>query len=542
MSNVIFILAYDPAAVSQILATAKAVPPRFLEKIVQVPVVLPPIEQATIDALVLYSYAEPGRIRKSGTDLLLDRFQWSGAQREEFDREIVVFYQQHLIHLFQTLRDAKRFLNALGHAMAQAGKEVHLYDFFLLQVMAVFFPFIHQQIWLNRWYFLPLWGVEMLIGSPFWRRGEIDKEAIKRFTEDLIAGTGQKDVALAILQQLFPLTLGAATLGTMAGIRPTAEQSRVEKRLTHPECFPRYFLQPSGAAAIPDSDVEGLIERLRGLSAVDQKSSLLEAFRAASQRGLRHDLLKRIRVFAQSFRGMPLEGVVEAILDLVPELSVEGRTQLDTERWTTQTLLLELSDKAAADGQVHSLLESVVTRIPVVTMAAGLVLSCHTARDGSWYRIAQQVDLAALRRHARERFARDYREANRDIFQEVPEDDAVFVLWQWSTDWLTFGGEAGDSVRQYVMELLRMQPGYVGKLLVHFVSKHPFTDEKSFAMGDFCKLANATEVAALLEKHGESTLGTARAREATQLFLAAYRKTDKEGSPPVGEDSPPTSG
>lgn len=148
----IFLLAYDESQVTDHLSRL-GLKSDYLEKIVQNPVQLPPVDQRVIDRFVLFS--DPSH--RSQLDLLFDKLQIHQKRREEFDTEIVSFYAAHLKPFFTTLRDAKRFLASVDVRLPAVKDEVHLLDFVLLGVLRVFENDVYQDIWANRRHYLPEW-------------------------------------------------------------------------------------------------------------------------------------------------------------------------------------------------------------------------------------------------------------------------------------------------------------------------------------------------------------------------------------------------
>jgi len=129
--NTIFLLALDTDDLSR-----KKIDQKFLEKIIQKQIALPPAENRDLDGFFLYSEEE----RSSATDSLLDSLAVSDARKSRFHEEIDPFYPKHLRSVFMTLRDVKRFLNVLRPSIAPVIAEVNLFDFFLLTILQVFVP------------------------------------------------------------------------------------------------------------------------------------------------------------------------------------------------------------------------------------------------------------------------------------------------------------------------------------------------------------------------------------------------------------------
>jgi hypothetical protein len=106
-----------------------------------------------------------------------------------------------------------------------------------------------------------------------------------------------------------------------------------------------------------------------------------------------------------------------------------------------ELLALRLVEERAEIADVGPLVEEIVREVPSIPFAVLVVLSCHPGRLSGLHRIYKAIDLPALRTLASQRLRAYYVDGDRDIFAELPENEWGFVLDQWGTDWLTFGGE-----------------------------------------------------------------------------------------------------
>lgn len=251
LPQITFLLSLDRQAVEKQFAS-RQIDNAYLDKIIQRPFVLPPLQRETLDQFVLFS--NPDRL--SAIDRLLDALQVQKRVRDAFDAEIVPFYKRNLTRIFRTLRDAKRFLNVFAGSIAPVLEDINIFDLFLLTILEVFYTAVYQDIWPNSNIYLEVRGLSLDVGSDRKTRAE----AIKKHVQSI---DGIDPTCEEILKKLFP-QMEYALENMQYGIsRP---KMREEKRIGDPECFARYFMRGSSRGEVSDADVERFIEQLNDLS------------------------------------------------------------------------------------------------------------------------------------------------------------------------------------------------------------------------------------------------------------------------------------
>ena len=140
--NVIYLLAFDRTVVEQVLKKERIQPDKYLEKIVQIPVeVTPPLP----DALQHHILEQiESLLRECGySEKSLDEGRWRTVW-------------PILSRLFQTQREATRFLNLLRFRFPTVKEEVDAVDFIAITALEVFAPALlsslreHKHFLLNR--------------------------------------------------------------------------------------------------------------------------------------------------------------------------------------------------------------------------------------------------------------------------------------------------------------------------------------------------------------------------------------------------------
>ena len=378
----IFILSFDREVISRAIEDSK-IDNDFLDKIVQKPIALPPAEQNAIDRFLLFS--DPSRA--SAIDSLLDELGVNPKIRKDFDDQIVPLYRTHLSQLFGTLRQAKRFLNVLRSSLPPVADEVNLLDFVLLTILQVFFPVVYDDIWSKRWFYLPRWTMDPPVF--LFQSGDEQKRSkqILEHLESLVKGTAQEDVIRRILETLF-FELQNAARNFFTNRRPNDQSvCREQRRLTHPECFPKYFLLRVPHGAIPDKELLGVIEAWNSHGDVEAKVSLnLDSYQDSSRIAA---LLEGLVTFSRSVVPNNALPITCAFCKHAPKFPTENQgSWFGAESEVAELFLRRLTEKNdSADGALANAME--VVSLAPLPFVASFVLSLQRSQANTY--AAQQT-------------------------------------------------------------------------------------------------------------------------------------------------------
>lgn len=524
LQNTVFLLSFDPVVITQALQNEAVVDSAFLEKIVQKPVPLPPAEQRDIDRFLLFSDSDAPGAHRSAIDRLLDELSVDHSRRQKFDEKFVHFYRANLRRLFRTIRQAKRYLNGLRSTLPSVVGEVDLYDFFLLEALRDFFPAVYRDIWGNPWIYVPPWSLDSFLIAPFGLTANADEKyrRIREHIERLIKDEPAADVVREILEEIFFVEVKNALGRSRTDHSAVGSRYRAEKRLTHPECFPKYFFLRIPSGELADQFVEDIIANWNQTPVAGAEAVVADALTKYREAGQLLALFDKLNIFVNLFSSDHVRMVVRALYRSVPEFSRDGMDPWDTEYGRSEGFLLRLIEQRAESGDIDSLLEEVVREVSVLPYAVLVVMSCHRERGGSLFRIYDHINIGTLRALAAERLCGHYVRGERDIFEELPERDWGFVLYQWGTDWMTLSGESRLIAREYVMSLIDRRPEHLGKLLRHFTEKLFPREGLRFRFDEFCQVYDPSAVADRLQRYGERALTGPEEKQAADLFLQEY--------------------
>ncbi len=524
LQHTVFLLSLDHLIVIETLKSGSGLESEFLGKIIQKPVPLPPAEQRDIDRFLFYSDPPGSEAHRSAIDRLLDELQIDPKRRKEFDDKFGYFYHTVARRLFITMRHAKRYMNTLRATLPSIINEVNLEDFFLLQLLQTFFPNIYKDIWSNPWYYLPAWSQEIFLVYPFGRVANHDERyrLIHEHVENLIRTDQKQEIAQEILQGLFFEVENAFKPHGRMQHDNTAETYLAEKRLTHPKCFPRYFLFRIPVGEFADEVVEKLIERWN--SARDPVNVVQEDLHQHREVGQLASLFEKLRIFRQLISGERVASIARALCEIAPDLASADIGLGGSERYRAERFILSLINDRVDAELVERIIRDLVARSKSFPFLVEIVDECGNRGSGSYFRIYERVDIASLRKLASDRLSEQFIRGNRDIFTELSGFDLVLILHCWATNWRTDVQDSRVTVQNYVLELIDRKPEYLGTLLSVFTSRS-ISSSGTHVTFDYVGFTRAFEAKAIyerLERHGEAALTTPEAKEMAKLFREQF--------------------
>ncbi|EAI1236589.1 hypothetical protein A0U24_02675 [Campylobacter lari] len=130
--NTMYILAYDNEIVTTALdKIQKDKGERYIEKIVQVPIVLPKLNKANLTAIFMQKIEQFS-------------FTYEKIDKNEFIENLKT---NHFAGAFENIRDINRYLNVLKFEMSAIKQELYLYDFAVITLFKVFEPKFYEFIY-----------------------------------------------------------------------------------------------------------------------------------------------------------------------------------------------------------------------------------------------------------------------------------------------------------------------------------------------------------------------------------------------------------
>lgn len=231
--NVVYLLAFDRDVAAQAIKQQSGLPgERYLEKIIQVPFELPPVDRVALRAALFKRLNE---ILGDVPDGLFDQSYWANVYHDSIDA------------LIQVPRDVVRFTNTLAVTYPSVCGEVNPVDFIALEALRVFLPSLYDAIRTNE---------DKFSGYNRDNRYEADRIAEKNFHQQWEQELPEslREGIKTLLECIFP------KLGQMGYGREWLTEWRRCLRACHPDIFPIYFRLAVPPGAVRRSEIMALLE------------------------------------------------------------------------------------------------------------------------------------------------------------------------------------------------------------------------------------------------------------------------------------------
>lgn len=300
--NVIYLLAFDREVAAEAIEQQSGLPgERYLEKIIQVPFELPPVDRVALRSALFKRLDE---VLTETPEGLFDQSYWINVYFDGIDP------------LIQVPRDVVRFTNTLAVTYPSVRGEVNPVDFIALEALRVFLPGLYNEIRTNPDKFTGHRSLE--------RQGTQSEEARKKFQ-------------LAWLQEI-PEELKSSTLDLVQRIFPKLDQSiygpdwlkqwRKSLRACHPDLFPIYFRLSVPLGAIRRSEMLAVLRLAETPAALGE--ILVHAAHERRPDGLSKGRVLLERLMDHVEEDIPAEHIpafIDVLLNIGDELLVESDEQ-----------------------------------------------------------------------------------------------------------------------------------------------------------------------------------------------------------------------
>lgn len=526
IKNLVFLISLDASRVSKILKSTGDFedPLSYIEKIVQLPINLPMTDQSKVDRFILFSYPAMGHV--SEIDKLFDRMNLDTTERAEFDKEFTSIYQSHLRPIFSTYRAAKRYMNSILFRLPFIEREVYLYDFFIIEVIQTFYPELYADMKSSPWYYLSSrWSFESIVYSPLPYDEKERHKAVKEHLEEMIKNLPHTESVRAMLESIFPDVANSFSSGRS---HMGSDSARIHKRISHPECYAKYFMLGTREGLISDAEFSDML-------AVWVKSSTPEyeirkSFFEKYQKEFKLiQLFERLKLHSAALDSKLILPLIKVIIEDCRKLQ-RGGDLFQTEFDQADGLLFRLTEDrkdVIPDKDIQPLLENAIEKAAGLDLASLIVLTCSEGHGNSIPRVHTNADVNKLREALDKRLTAYLIEGKKNIFDEYSQErEFAFILYQWATNWGISSDTLKVKVSDYLIGLFASNPSLAVFFLRHFVKDGRFYDDKKyFDYTGFAVAYDADKFATYLEGLGESILSLESDREVINLFLEKHRQT-----------------
>lgn len=246
--NVVYLLAFDRDVAAQAIEQQSGLPgERYLEKIIQVPFELPPVDRVALRAAL---FRRLDQVLGDTSDGLFDQSYWTNVFFDGIDP------------LIQVPRDVVRLTNTLSVTYPVVRGEVNPVDFIALEAIRVFLPDLYDVVRTNP---------ERFSGHSRDDRYEGDRNAAQAFHQQWMSEIPEalRESTQALLERIFP------RIGQMGYGADWLAEWRRNLRACHPDVFPIYFRLAVPLGAVRRNEMMALLSLAASPS--DFGNALLQA-------------------------------------------------------------------------------------------------------------------------------------------------------------------------------------------------------------------------------------------------------------------------
>jgi predicted KAP-like P-loop ATPase len=433
--NTAYVLAFDNEKVASALADqygSHDAGRSFIEKIVQVPLPVPP--------------ANPQALRKMVFDGVRSALELAGVDLTKSQAECFVsaFDRAFLVRL-SSPRAAKRYINALTFALPILKGEVDMLDLMLIEGIRAFYPKLYEVI-----------RSEPEIFHRETLRMQLSRTRAKARFDDLmksaLAGLNKYESsgALFATQVLFPRVseYGIKEAGLFGMNEQRGED--IHKRISSSEYTYRYFIYGIPPDDISDNEIDVLIEELSEID-VEQLMARLESLSGNSRGSVMVQKLRRYENSLSAESATKLALAIARRSDLIPESHPEDNFFMIGSLAQAASLLRFLIERVQSPEKRNALAIDVVKAIDTLPLA---------------YEYLQKVK-RIQKEHGSEDFIADTGRIFAAKLAKAAESTPIEDMHPEMKRSLYIEWASGDpvSLRDYIRRRLQERPEDVGKFL-----------------------------------------------------------------------------
>ncbi|HEX5762135.1 MAG TPA: P-loop NTPase fold protein [Solirubrobacterales bacterium] len=286
--NLVYIVAFDQAIVETALNGNGGDGQAYLEKIIHVPHTVPSVRHEDLTRVLQVALAEA---IPNPTELRFEEQRFSSL------------FWEDVRPLFETVRDVRRFINAIRTSLELLGDEVDLADLLALEALRLFEPDAFAKT-IEARYLLTGSGNPLDGGYArlFASRTEADDEAqVKAIVET----SSDRDQIERIITQLFPLA--EKHFGGSLYDRSFKSEWKTKRRVAIGEVFDVYLHRRLAPGALPTREVEAMLKLFA------DKTALIEAVQRLDDEILR-GLYMRLGDYEGTWSASEVRNAMEVVM------------------------------------------------------------------------------------------------------------------------------------------------------------------------------------------------------------------------------------
>lgn len=292
--NTVYLLSYDDIVVKEALDKLQNNKgEEYLEKIVQVPIILPFVSKREINKIFLNRLEQILEISEENFD-------------ESYFGEL---YNNGFINNLESIRDIERYINVFNFGVNTIKEELNLCDYMVITLFKVFEPRLYKYIQEHEQYFT---GVKF--GGEFEINPDEEKELIKQELKEEFKNLKKinKENAKNLIETIFPKINGLHNNTTYA--YDFISKWNSTRRIASPKYFINYFKLDFSEEEISRIELKRILD-------FTSKDELRKIFNVENSKKL--ELLERILEIIQKLKVEKRVAFLQFILSIADDLEDE---------------------------------------------------------------------------------------------------------------------------------------------------------------------------------------------------------------------------
>ncbi|PFI43002.1 KAP family P-loop NTPase fold protein [Bacillus nitratireducens] len=336
-----YILAFDEEIVTQVLSTqysgkqSSNMGQSFLEKIIQVPLYLPPVDQIDIQNIL---FEEIQKVLEKNQIFLPD------DERTRFE----VIWESSIGSFPLTVRAVKRYQNSIVFSLPLVKGEVNIVDFLCIEGMRVFLPDIYKFIYKH--------------GDAFLTAGESKTEGFSEEYSPILEivfkdfTTQEKKSIEFLIYELFPRSKYLFT-GEINNKRLIDKKWALEKKICSTDYFNKYFVYSVRDGQISDKKFNNLLYELKN---VDSKSVVNKTQGIISVRNY-SNFIRKVQMILDELEPKQAENLIKCLVELEESIPAGGNGYMSNQLQTAVLIsrLLKLLPEGRREDVIKIAIQSI---------------------------------------------------------------------------------------------------------------------------------------------------------------------------------------
>lgn len=297
-----YILAFDRERTARALSTSQGGSDEdgrdYLGKLIQVPFDLPVLESL--------------RLKVEVVDAALPLFEMI-FEEPDLAKRYQEMIRARFYELFESVRDAKRFANALSVTVPLVWDGVNAVDFAVLEALRLRYPLLHEKLHEHKWLLLnESRGLEEAVEDYLLRDKQPDREGHQETFNALLELAGDsKDAIRAVLEALFPQLsrLRYEHSPWRLPLNPTWSRQRLVCSMDH---FDSYFYLAPGMQAISEAELNMALS----LAGNRDRAALAQMLVKLDKQAKGTTLMRRLSMCSTDLTPDQVETVIGAFLNV----------------------------------------------------------------------------------------------------------------------------------------------------------------------------------------------------------------------------------